>query len=310
MKTIISDTLPCWWKLGWSPADNSLKILVAESFISAFPPIPTNSPLILQVKEQISYDLFASFSCDLTAPHFGFNQSIKRVPETKPHESFVTFTANLPQVYCQTGMVCRECGGTGEREPGSYCYSCGGSKVDGVYDWDRAYSVTKSLQLMFWLFDLEVETKMLTQTPQLLRLTLCAERDMHGSSLGGYLSKEGFQTFDHLVHGNTSHVREVEKGITSALKQAWKHMMGNENHVNYNLRAEIREGTSDLFITCPGNAAGVYTTNERRSTHSGCEISCHNMDNPAQALSCIAGLAVFCEELERMWRKQEKKVFV
>ena len=126
------------------------------------------------------------------------------------------------------------------------------------YDWYGAYSITESLQLLFWLLDIRLEAEMHTEVPQLFTLHLCAERSMHGSSMGGHLGK------DALV--------------------------------------EIRED-ANLFITCPGDAAGVYTVNEnwRASYDKGCDISCHNMDNPTQALACLAGLAVFSEELEKEW---------
>ncbi|GEM_PF-1702187 len=304
MKIIIYDTVPCWWKLGWSPADNSLRIDIAKAFIAALPPIPDNSPLILRSKQQISDDLFASFSCDLKAANFGFNRSIKRIGEQDSASDFATFAVLLPKVYIATGKACQDCGGTGERDAGMGCLYCGGSKVEMLHDWDTAYNITKSLQLLFWLLELQPETEMATQIPQWLELSLCAERDMHGSSLGGYLSKDGLQLFNRLVHSKRR-IREVEKRIKDALIQAWKHMMEDRDD-DYNLRAEIRDN-ANLFLTCPGDAAGVYIVNERHSAH-GCQIDCHNMDNPAQALACLAGLGVFCEELEKMWCEQKKTV--
>lgn len=303
MKSMIFDTVPCWWKLGWNPNENSLLIRIAESYISALPPIPPNSPLMQSVREKISGNLFSTFSADLRAPYFGFNQSIKRKERTV--DGFAIFSAQLPQVRIKTGMSCAECDGTGRRpgSPEDNCHFCGGSKVEMVCEWNTAFSLTESLQILFWLFDIGVETETPTETPQLLRLNLCAERESHGSSLGGDLSKDGLEMFDRFTHGNASRVGKLEKRMSTTLVQSWNYIMGNMVCDKYNLRAEIRRDDTNLFLTCPGDATGIYTVNEKCSARGGCQISCHNMDNPAQALTCLAGLAVFCEELERMWHE-------
>lgn len=309
---MIFDTVPCWWKLGWSPSNNSLLIHIAEPFIAVPPPIPLNSPLMRNAQKKVKEDLFSTFSADLTASHFGFNQSIKRIGE-RDADGFVTFSVPLPQARIKTGMACAECGGTGERigSPGDNCMFCDGSKMEMVYEWNNAFSITESLQILFWLLEIEVEAEMPTnKMPQLLRLNLCAERDSHGSSLCGDLSKDGLKLFDSLAHGSRLRIDDLEKRMSVALAQAWNHIIGNRVQDKYNLRAEIRSDSTNLFLTCPGDAAGIYTVNEKYSVHSRCQISSHNMDNPAQALTCLAGLAVFCEELEKMWHKQRKLLAV
>lgn len=308
MKTIIRDTVPCWWKLGWSPNDNSLLIHVAKAFISALPAISPNSPLILAGKSWLAGDLFRSFSCSLTESHFGFNQSIKRVADRNTASEFATFSVLLPKVHRATGRACPDCGGTGKRERGDRCLLCNGSKMEMVYDWDTAFNITGSIQLLFWLLDLEAKTEMPTQTPQWMALNLWAERGMAGSSLGGHLSKDGVRMFKLLIRTGSSPVKKLEKRVTTALAQSWTRMMGKGPYGNYNLRAEIKEDDCNLFLTCPGDAAGAYTLNQQSNLppEHGCEISSHNMDSPAQALACLAGLAVFCEELEMVWNEQEQ----
>ena len=58
-----------------------------------------------------------------------------------------------------------------------------------------------------------------------------------------------------------------------------------------------------LFIRAKNGHGGRlgYEKEWRFNKDSGCNISCHNMDNPAQVLACLVGLAVFSEELEKEW---------
>ncbi len=306
LKTLVTDTLPCWWKLAWSPTEKALRISIAEAYIKTLPKISSNAPIIKIAREKGEEDLFSRFSYDLTAPYFGFNQSIRRLGQPNS-EGFVPFVIPLPKVLRNTGMVCQECDGIGKQEYGDSCVWCHGKKGRMVYDWYEAFATTASLQLLFWFLDIGYEEEMPTpspQTPQILRLNLCADRNMHGSSLGGDLSRDGLQLLRSLIL-ESSRTEKVEERIKNSLIRSWKHMMRNNEWDDFNLRAEIRED-ANLFITCPGDAAGVYTVNENRFLRDcGCGITCHNMDTPAQALTCLAGLAVFCEELEKKWQEKQ-----
>ena len=143
-----------------------------------------------------------------------------------------------------------------------------------------------------------------TTTPQWFALDLGAERDQHGSSLGGNLSRDGLAHLAALARCEEK--REVAQGrIKLSLTEAWRWMMGEFGHAPYDLRTEILE-TPNLYLTVPGDAAGVYTENEQSRPDRGCSIGCHNMDNPAQALACLAGLATFSEILEESWRESGK----
>ncbi|OHA19558.1 MAG: hypothetical protein A3C08_02645 [Candidatus Taylorbacteria bacterium RIFCSPHIGHO2_02_FULL_47_18] len=300
-KTLLLDTLPSWYRLSWNASQNALQIHIAEAYIAALPPIPDNSPLRIFAEKKVSGDLFASYSLDLTAKQFGFNGSVRRLDATDPKTGFVSFSVALPRVHTSTGMACQECGGTGESDD-HRCFHCNGFKLEMKYDWYGAYSITESLQLLFWLLDIRLEAEMHTEVPQLFTLHLCAERSMHGSSMGGHLGKDALKMLRCVIASGKERCVNVERRITEALTQSWQHMMAKCDYDNHNLRVEIRED-ANLFITCPGDAAGVYTVNEnwRASYDKGCDISCHNMDNPTQALACLAGLAVFSEELEKEW---------
>lgn len=304
---LLFDTIPSWHKLCWNSAQHALEINIAETYISALPPIPEDSPLRRSVKEKISRDLFASCSLDLTAEHFGFNKSIRRLGDADPKTKFVPFLVALPRIHVPTGLACQECDGTGKRDE-CKCLYCDGSKIEMKFNWDKAYAITESLQLLFWLLDIGVETEIPSEAPQWFTLHICAERDMHGSSMGGHLSKDGIHLFKNMFTTRYGCAVDLERSITTALSQAWEYMMG-EHSIGYDLRAQIQQDGPVLCLTIPGDAAGVYTINEemRGDRGMGCEISCHNMDTPAQALACLAGLAVFSEALEKAWRAQKKK---
>lgn len=300
-KCLLFDTIPSWYKLFWNSAQHALEIHIAKAYIAALPPIPENSPLKCSVKGKISRDLFSSCSLDLSAEYFGFNECISRrciLPETK----CAVFSVTLPRVHVPTGLTCQECDGIGKRDQWE-CVFCNGSKIEMKFDWDKAYAITESLQMLFWLLDIGVESVIPTEMPQWFTLHICAERDMHGSSMGGHLSKDGLLLFQIMLATRHRCAVDLERSITAALSQSWEYMMGKHS-IGYNLRAEVRQDSANLLLTVPGDAAGVYTLNEkiRGDNERGCDISCHNMDNPAQALACLAGLGVFSEALEKAWK--------
>ncbi|MCR4334742.1 MAG: hypothetical protein NUV47_03400 [Patescibacteria group bacterium] len=305
-KFLLFDTIPSWYKLRWKPVQNKLEIHISEAYIQAVPAIPKDSGLMQYAKKKISENLFSSFNFDLTKDFFGFNESIFRkcvIPETK----FVVFSISLPRIHISTGLSCQNCNNTGEYN-NRQCPHCNGSKNQMVYQWDNAYTITESLQILFNLLNMGLEVEMSKDVlPQLFSLSICAERNMHGSSMSGHLSKDGLILLRDVIATGKNCCVALENKISDALKHSWFYMMKKQNN-DYNchyLRAEIRED-ANLCLTIPGDAAGVYTINEnsRRDTEKrGCDVSCHNMDNPAQALACLVGLSVFFEELEQKWNE-------
>ena len=306
-KFLLFDTIPSWYKLRWKPAQNKLEIHISEAYIQAMPAIPKDSGLMQYAKKKISENLFSYFSFDLTKEYFGFNESIFRrcvIPETK----YVVFSIALPRIHISTGLSCQKCDGTGKYN-NNECLYCNDSKIEMVYQWDNAYTITESLQILFNLLEMGLEVEMSKGVlPQLFSLSICAERDMQGSSMGGHLSKDGLILLRDVIATGKNCCVALENKISDALKQSWFYMMKKQNN-DYDchyLRAEIRED-ANLILTVPGDAAGVYTINDyNRDMGRGCDISCHNMDNPAQALACLVGFAVFSERLEQKWNEQKK----
>jgi hypothetical protein len=305
MKSPLFETVPSWFKLGWRPERHALQIHIAETFISSQKPIPTDAPVVRGMRKSFPDTLFTEFCGDLSQQYFGFGRSIKRLDHLhQMYKDFVSFEVPLPRIWVETGMVCHDCEGTTERN-GMDCISCRGTGKDVSYDWHSAFEVTTNLWLLFLYLDADSEQGASADTiPQWFTLTLCAERESHGSSLGGSLSRDGLQMLNILV-SHEERREEVEHCISTALTAAWEWMMGGREYDLHDLRAEIC-ATPNLFLSIPGDAAGVYTENQSPDPERGCKIGCHNMDNPAQALSTLVGLAVFGEILENAWREQQK----
>ena len=146
-----------------------------------------------------------------------------------------------------------------------------------------------------------------TVIPQWFTLNLCAIRDSHGSSLCDDLSWDGLHIFATLA-GCEGKRKMMETRISKSLTSAWEWMMGKREYGLHDLRADIRE-IPRLFLTVPGDSAGIYTENQESYRGRGCPIGSHNMDNPAQALTALVGLAVFSEALEETWLDSEKILF-
>jgi len=60
----------------------------------------------------------------------------------------------------------------------------------------------------------------------------------------------------------------------------------------YDFRAYVRNDKGGLVFDCPpGNACGIYPSNWDMDKGRGYKFNCHNVDNAAQQITLLAGLA-------------------
>lgn len=305
MKIIYSDTVPAWFKLGLSPDQLSLHIHIAKAFIQSQRPIPPDAPIVTEAAKAFSDTLFTRFLGDLSGPAFGFGTHVRNCGEHPAQKEFVSFQVLLPRIRVNTSMACKKCSGTKERE-GLPCFFCDGTGKERVYDWNTAFEIVTNLWMLFMYLGITPEGEMPTKVPQWMTLTLLAERGQHGSSLGGDLSKDGVEVLSAIA-ASSSECEKVETKLSSILTKAWEFMLGRREYDLHDLRAEIRE-TPNLFLTVPGDAAGVYTENQTDSRGRGCKIGCHNMDSPAQSLTTLWALAGFADELTDCWLNNRRGI--
>ncbi|MDO8619925.1 MAG: hypothetical protein Q7R64_01080 [bacterium] len=297
------ETKPAWWKLCWNPDIPALQVYVAKAFIEAFRPIPKNSPFMQILKDEGVLRQYGSPSCDFNATNFGFGESIVRKEAT---EAFALFEVPLPRIWQLTGKSCAKCEGEGVKD-GRACLYCGGSGAIRACDWSAGYVVTRSLGLLFSLLEIPPQSQMPTGTPQWLLLRLWSSREINGSALGGVLGSEGLRLFDQLlVQGGELPLEAVKARITDAIAYAWRYMMGENRNDNGTLSATVSE-MHNLFLNCPPGDSAVYTERSAIDSGRGCRIGCHNLEHPGQALSCLAGLAVFSNELDTAWARNAKQ---
>ncbi|PIQ68293.1 MAG: hypothetical protein COV91_04970 [Candidatus Taylorbacteria bacterium CG11_big_fil_rev_8_21_14_0_20_46_11] len=306
MKTLYSDTIPAWFRLGLSSDQKALHVHISKMFIQSQKPIPSNAPIVEKAAKAFPDTLSIQFSGDLSCPTFGFGAHVRNLGDHSVQKDFVSLQVSLPCIRVNTGMVCRECNGTTERD-GIPCLFCRGTGKDRVYNWTTAFEVVTNLWMLFMYLNISPEGDILTTVPQWMTLTLLAERGQHGSSLGGMLSKDAVEILSLITAAPRERAR-VEAKIRSSLLIAWEFMMGRHGCDCHSLRVELQE-TASLSLTVPGDASVVYTENGTHMDGRGCNISCHNMDNPAQSLSCLMAIASLSDELDNAWNQSGKTLY-
>ena len=298
------ETVPAWWKLGWNPDVPALEVWVAKAFLAELPPIPSTAPMIQLRNGLVTQGLYSSFCCDLSAESFGFNKSVQRMEMAETTADFIQFRIPLPRIRHLTEESCPNCNGTGSWDIGGRCPFCHGLRFGSSFKWNAGFSTTRSLALLFYLLETLPRSNMPTKVPQLLSLRLCADGEINGSSIGDELSRDALRIFDCAVHGESRIAGAMKDSITTAMRGAWRHIMGYGAYCEPVLGVNVSD-TCNLCLTCSPGDAAVYTQNSQTVPNHGCKIGSHGMQNPAQALVCLAGLGAFSEELQNLYLRRQ-----
>lgn len=304
MKTLISDILPCWYELSWIPKEIGILIRIHQSAVEKLNRIPNDAPIFEYFKKEFD---FKEFEANL-AKNFGFEKAMVHLQEK---DGFVELLAKAPHVMEWTKEKCQRCKGK-KRDPGigGKCMSCNGSGKERIYKWQSAYAVSASFTVLFQMLNMiegdialdKMDVKEIpTNFPQLLTVETVTKHDMHGGSLGGSYGvplvswlaakSKGLSRQHHIV------LEEMEK----AMKIAYSHMFGKSSLDEYQrFEAHIDYEGGWLNVSCPGDACGLNPSNSwMPDRDKGYQFSCHNVDNPVQQFTLLAGLAALHDQVRR-----------
>ncbi|MDO8579839.1 MAG: hypothetical protein Q7R72_03150 [bacterium] len=275
------------YHLLWSQIQKAIIIKIHRDCIRSAKPVLISSPWFKVVSKQHDVDgLMDSFSGDLSSDSFGFSSegraSIQKLREIG---DYVDFLVPIPQIKKELNFVCEECGGSGKREEfDDTCRHCVGSGKRHIYDWKTGYLTTSSLGLLFDILDGCDETS--AREHQHVTLYMLAQHGQHGSSLGGCF---GIDFSNYLLSDSFELQSIILKNTLEAMQTAYGQLMILRDYDRCRIRGDVREGF--LTLDCPGDGCGIYSSGHNSTQRQGHELSCHNVDNPAQSLTLLTGIA-------------------
>ncbi len=274
---IVVDDEPCWYELGWEKQGPALILRVHNDFIRHVRSVPASAPIVTHFKEKFK---FGSFSDDFSGD-FGFEGAFIRRGE---ENGFTVFAIPMPKVKVITDEPCRSCKGSGESEFGDgVCLLCSGTKKRDKYVWHEAYAISATYTF-FSNIALFPEQQTICQAPQLMTLQTMTEYDMHGGSLGGTYGK-------HVTAFLSTHGPHTALPyMIDAMKAAYDAMIGLREFDKHSFLADVAYENGWLNVSCPGDACGLHPSHYGTEKGRGYEFSCHNVDNPAQQITLLAGL--------------------
>lgn len=282
MKILLHENLPRWYSLGWKDKPPRLLISIHKSFLESIRPYPEGENSIVEsLKKKFGFTKFDwSFQ-----KGFGFDDAVRLVKDRE----FKVFEAKLPKVFRLTDKVCENCEGTGRDEMrGQKCLYCEGKKKEHEYIWTSAFAVSASLNL-FLESAYYFEESLGTPKNQLLTIQLYTAHGMHGGELSGTYSPI-------LVRWLKKHQGRITE-IEDAMRKAYIRMLRRDYLDSLSFRAST-DGRGWFLVSCPGDACGLHPTDHYMRDGYGFQFSSHNVDNPAQQLTLLAGLATLHDKVD------------
>ena len=312
--------VPCWYEIGFDSERTGIILRIQKDFLKYIPTLSQAAPIVAAFLKQFG---FSRFDPDMEGETFGFEGCFKR---KKDDGSSIVWYVDIPvfekRVYvtcshCQGHKnlledVCSWCGGKGQvvelevcstckNDPESVfyddCHECKGDrKIEKTFmDWQSLYSISATFTLFFQLMDfgLDKENSISNKRFQLITVNTVTIRDMHGASLGGNYSKV-------LVRWLSSFPQDTEiTEMSLAMKKVWTKLFNKcDRYEQSHIYAKVAYQNGWLNVNCPGDACGLHPgSNTGFRPNEGYDFSCHNVDNPMQQLTLLAGLGALCDKV-------------
>lgn len=256
-KYIIAKDYPCWYELSWNKDNMAIVLRLHNDFIQVFQPPAPDSRFITRLSNELKLGEFKNdFDGDI-----GFDGILKRL---EGDGEFSEFALSLPNMRRET-------------EAGK------GYHLDATL----AYAASASLSAYMPFLELcEEDTS--SKTPQLLTIETTTRMGMHGGSFDANVSVALRRWLEQYSGTNT-----IPEAV-SVMMQAYNRMLGLRNFDKPYFDVYIWEN-GGLNLSCPGNACGLNPLHSGIIGGRGYKLACHNVDNPEQQLTLIAGLAAICD---------------
>lgn len=151
--------------------------------------------------------------------------------------------------------------------------------------WTSAYAVSATLNVLFTCaYSLEEPT--VSPMPQLLQLSFCTFRDMHGGSLNVEVAAALSAWI--ATQPDNSRNEKIEEAMKRAYQQTYRSRMSELD--THRFRAWFRQ-PHWVNLTVPGNACGLDPKDYDACPGHGYTLLPHNVDSPFQQLTLLAGIA-------------------
>lgn len=283
--------MPCWYKLRWHKEQCGVVIAMHDDIVVEVEHRLTGSHLVKLVAKScgLDGDMFSAFKDNLREGILGFGGALKSLGV---HGLFHEFVAPYPRVRKPTGKVCTECGGSQQSEYGGDCLYCDRTGKEYVHDWNEGYRVGASIALILNILQFP-DTEITSDDYQLAQMLFQVGRQRNG--IGADVSPV-LCTF--LNTASTKVCTSICKEAQETMNAAHLRIFGEERY-KATCRAALDAGS--LQFDCPGDACGFFTTDSRENYRrsSGCQMSDHNVDQPGQALTLLAGFASLWGSVDR-----------
>lgn len=276
-RDITYQNLPCWYELSWDATKPAILLRIHNDFIKNALVMTESTRLVSFLSKELG---FKSFNGDYRS-NIGFEEALKHQGEK---DDFTEYALNIPQIKKPTDRDCLWCHGSGEDSFGNeHCLMCSGSGKDHDMDWQAAFAASASLTAFSKLLKFCNEDTS-AKVPQLLTIETITERGMHGGSLGVEISFPLRQWLTQRAGYNS-----IPEPL-QAMMTAYDRMFGLSDFDKYSFKIMAHDD-GGLIMDCPGNACGIHPDGHSKREGRGYELSCHNVDSPAQQLTLISGLA-------------------
>ena len=120
-------------------------------------------------------------------------------------------------------------------------------------------------------------------------------REMQGGSLGGEYSKRLCYWMCLLWDQGKQNIVEMK----DAMVVAYNKMLGKDSYNEHSTWAEIAYNNGWLNTSCPGDACGLHPADFSIERGEGYRFTCHNVDNPMQQITLLAGLAALHDKARK-----------
>jgi len=163
-----------------------------------------------------------------------------------------------------------------------------------VADWNKAYSISASLNLLFQILSLEGATReeASCDLPQLMLLNAATVRNAggRGYSLSGSYSKALAYWFEkggtRVIPEMISAMHEAHSALFGSLRERWC------------FDAAVND-SGWLRVSCEGSAYGLLPEHARVKTGMGSSFYSYDVNSPTQQITLLAGLAALHDLADR-----------
>jgi|SRR3989344_5624922 len=306
MNEMMKKNMPWVYRLSWcgdDPDNPAIVLAVRKDLLNDYPVFSPDNIFIWGLKAELGLDtLYDCFNGDLKSGNFGFNNSFERIGNAET-ENGIKFLIRIPEIKKYTGAICEICGGTGEeKEYGRFCFPCHGEGEKWLYDWHSAFAVSASftaffsvMEYCFCNFSKNIK-QMEMEEPQYLTIESQTSKGAHGCSFHGIISKflrNRLAIATNLADGIFSR-KIYESQVIKAMKITYQKMMKEKESLGW---YDVSFSGGLIHLSCPGDACGIDPNLFYDDKEIGYRFSHHNIDNPAEQITLIAGLAKLCDDI-------------